>query len=114
MITAFIIFFVKTLTKDWENITTVNPKIERMIINEISHFNTMHAIKQTATIFIKNLRLLKYLKIIQNQESSDCLKIIVDNQRHELKLSSYASSMCRDLIEKLKSENFYRIIQLYD
>lgn len=98
--------------QDWENITTINSKIERMVINEISHFNTMHAIKQTATIFYKNLRLLKYLKIFQNQESSDCLKLIVDNQRHELKLTSYASSMCRELIEKMKSENFYKIIKL--
>lgn len=73
----------------------------------------MHAIKQTATILIKNLRILKYMKIFQNQESSDCLKIIVDNKRHELKLSSYASSMCRDLVEKLKSENYYRIIKLF-
>lgn len=82
---------------DWEGITKVNPNIEEIVINEVSHFNTMTAIKNSLGIFLRDLKRLKFLKIIQN-ESPDCLKIIADITNKQMRLSSYAKKMCREML----------------
>lgn len=82
---------------DWEGITKFNPTIEELVINEVSHFNTMAAIKSSLGIFLRDLRRLKFLKIIQN-ESPDCLKIIADIENKRMRLSSYATRMCKEML----------------
>ncbi|CRL02013.1 CLUMA_CG015155, isoform A [Clunio marinus] len=81
---------------DWENVTKINPTIQEIVIKEISHFNTMTAIKNSIGILLRDLKQLKYLKIIQN-DSFDCLKIVADIKHKRLRLSSYATKMCKDL-----------------
>jgi hypothetical protein len=80
---------------DWEGITKVNCNIVEIIVREVSHFNTMTAIKNSITIMLHDLKQLKYLKVIQN-DSSDCLKIIADIRNKRLLLSSYAMKMLRE------------------
>lgn len=81
---------------DWENITMNNPTIQEIIINEVSHFNTMTAVKNTVGILLKNLKRLQYLKIIQN-DSPDCLKILAEMKHKRLRLSAYATKMCKEM-----------------
>lgn len=81
---------------DWENITKINPQIEEIVIHEISHHNTMTAIKNCTSLIVRDLKNLKFLKIIQNQ-TPDCLKIIADMRRKTLKLSPFAMKMCREI-----------------
>lgn len=81
---------------DWETITKVNCNIVAITIREVSHFNTMTAIKNSITIMLHDLRQLRYLKIIQN-DSADCLKIIADMHNKRLLLSSYAMKMLREI-----------------
>lgn len=80
---------------DWETITKVNCNIVEITVREVSHFNTMTAIKNSITIMLHDLKQLKYFKLIQN-DSSDCLKIIADMQNKKLLLSSYAMKMLRE------------------
>lgn len=81
---------------DWEGITKVNSNIQEIVIKEVSHFNTMTAIKNSVAILLRDLKQLQFLNIVQN-ESPDCLKIIADMTNKRLRLSPYASKMCRDL-----------------
>lgn len=81
---------------DWEGITKVNTSIEEIVIHEISHYNTMTAIKNSVALMMRDLTKLKYLKITQNQ-SADCLKIIADMRTRILRLSPFAMKMCRDI-----------------
>lgn len=80
---------------DWQEITKINTGIEVIIIKEISHFNTMTAIKNSVVILLEDLKKLTYLQIVQN-ESLDCLKMIADIKRKVLKLSPYAMKMLKD------------------
>lgn len=82
---------------DWEGITKANPNIEEIVINEVSHFNSMTAIKNSLGIFLRDLKRLKFLKIIQN-ESPDCLKIIADITNKRMRLSPYAKKMCKEML----------------
>lgn len=82
---------------DWETITKVNPSIQEIIVNDVSHFNTMTAIKNSVAIILRDLKQIQFLKVIQN-ESSDCLKIIADMRRKTLRLSPYAAKMCKDIL----------------
>ena len=82
---------------DWEEITKVNSTLEEIVINEVSHFNTMTAIKNSIGIILRDLKQLNYLKIIQN-ESPDCLRIIAEMKHKRLRLSPYASKMCKDIL----------------
>lgn len=82
---------------DWEGITKTNPTIEEVVITEVSHFNTMTAIKNSVGILLRDLPQLHFLKIIQN-ESPDCLKIIADVRKKILQLSPYATKMCKELL----------------
>lgn len=84
---------------DWEEVTKVNPTIERVTIHEVSHFNTMTAIKKSVEIMLLDLKRLQFLKIIQN-ESPDCLKIIADVSAKTLCLSPYAAKMCREMLQQ--------------
>ena len=93
---------------DWEFITTSNPTIEHLLINKISHFNTMTAIKNACNLLVKDLKKLKYLKIVQN-DSSDCIKIFADIDRQSLQLSTYAQKMC---MESLLSYHTFNVICL--
>lgn len=81
---------------DWQEITKVNPGIEVIIIKEVSHFNTMTAIKNSVGILLDDLKKLSYLQIIQN-ESMDCLKMIADIKRKILRLSPYAMKMMKEM-----------------
>lgn len=81
---------------DWEGITKVNSNIVEIMIKEVSHFNTMTAIKNSITIMLHDLKQLKYLKVIQN-DSADCLKIIADMQNKRLLLSPYAMKMLKEV-----------------
>lgn len=81
---------------DWENITKINPQIEEIVIHEISHHNTMTAIKNCAALIVRDLKSLRYLKIIQNQ-TPDCLKIIADMRQKTLKMSPFAMKMCKEI-----------------
>jgi hypothetical protein len=82
---------------DWEGITKVNANIQEFVIKEVSHFNTMTAIKNSLGIFLRDLNQLQYLKIIQN-ESPDCLKIVADMRHKKLRLSPYATKMCKEML----------------
>lgn len=82
---------------DWEFITNSNPSIEQLLINEISHFNTMTAIKNSCNLLVKDLKKLKYLKIVQN-ESTDCIKIFANIEKKSLQLSTYAQKMCKEIL----------------
>lgn len=82
---------------DWEGITKTNPTIEELVINEVSHFNTMTAIKNSVGIIVRDLKQLHYLKIIQN-ESPDCLKIIAEMRQQRLRLSPYATKICKEIL----------------
>lgn len=82
---------------DWEGITKTNPTIEEIVIDEVSHFNTMTAIKNSIGLLLRDLRHLSFLKIIQN-DSPDCLKIIADMRHKRLRLSPYATKMCKELL----------------
>lgn len=81
---------------DWEEITKLNATIQEITIKEVSHFNTMTAIKNSVSIILRDLKQLNYLKIIQN-ESLDCLRIEADMQKKLLKLSPYAMKMLKDI-----------------
>lgn len=81
---------------DWEGITKVNPNIEEIVIKEVSHFNTMTAIKNSVAILLRDLKQLQYLSVVQN-ESPDCLKINADMRSRRLSLSPYASKMCKEM-----------------
>lgn len=81
---------------DWQEITKTNPGLEVLIIKEVSHFNTMTAIKNSVGILLNDLKKLSYLQITQN-ESMDCLKMIADIKRKVLKLSPYAMKMLKDM-----------------
>lgn len=81
---------------DWEGITKINCNIVEIMIREVSHFNTMTAIKNSITIMLHDLKQLKYLKVIQN-DSVDCLKIVADMKNKKLLLSSYAMKMVREM-----------------
>lgn len=94
--------------EDWENITASNPNIGRLEIAEVSHFTTMHTIKNAIDIMVKSLN-LNYFRLIQNNATSDCLKITVDKS---IVLSVYASKMLRKTIEYLQSKNAYRTIKI--
>lgn len=87
---------------DWESITRVNGNIVEISIREVSHFNTMTAIKNSITIMLHDLKQLKYLKIIQN-DSADCLKIIANMHNKRLLLSSYAMKMLREIFTQSHS-----------
>ncbi|CAO1402251.1 unnamed protein product [Diamesa serratosioi] len=93
---------------DWEFIITSNPTIEQLLINEISHFNTMTAIKKSCNILMKDLKKLKYLKVVQN-DSSDCIKIFADIDKKTLQLSTYAQKMC---MENLLSHYTFDVINV--
>lgn len=82
---------------DWERITNPNPTIEEIVINEVSHFNTMTAIKNSVTIILRDLKKLHHLTITQN-DSPDCLKIIADMRKKRLRLSPYATKMCKEIL----------------
>ncbi|CAO1404356.1 unnamed protein product [Diamesa hyperborea] len=94
---------------DWEFITTTNPTIEQLHINEISHFNTMAAIKNSCKLLVKDLKKLKYLKIVQN-DSSDCIKIFADIERKSLQLSTYAQKMCKEILMTYHTFDVIKII----
>ncbi|KAL7036891.1 hypothetical protein ACKWTF_008981 [Chironomus riparius] len=81
---------------DWQEITKINPGIEVIIIKEVSHFNTMTAIKNSVGVLLDDLKKLSYLQIIQN-ESMDSLKMIADMKRNILRLSPYAMKMLKDM-----------------
>lgn len=93
---------------DWEAITKVNCNIVEITVREVSHFNTMTAIKNSITIMLHDLKQLKFLKIIQN-DSNDCLKIIADMHNKRLLLSSYAMKMLREIFTQAHE---YRAINL--
>ena len=93
---------------DWEGITKVNANIQEIVIREVSHFNTMTAIKNSVGILLRDLKQLQFLNIIQN-ESPDCLKIIADMRNKRLRLSPYASKMCREMFVKA---HHYDVINL--
>jgi hypothetical protein len=82
---------------DWEGITQINPTIQEIVIDEVSHFNTMTGIKNAVAVLLRDLKNLQFLKIIQN-ESPDCLKIVADIRNKRLRLSPYATKMCRDML----------------
>lgn len=82
---------------DWEGITKTNPTIQEIIIHEVSHFNTMTAVKNSVGIILRDLKHIQLLKIIQN-ESPDCLKIIANMRHKQLRLSSYAMKMCKEML----------------
>ena len=82
---------------DWEEITKMNSSIQEIIINEVSHFSTMTTVKNSVQILISDLKQLQYLKIIQN-DSPDCLKIVADIRQKQLRLSPYATKMCREML----------------
>lgn len=82
---------------DWEGITKTNPTIEEIVIDEVSHFNTMTAIKNSIGLLLRDLPKLNFLKIIQN-DSPDCLKIIADMRHKRLRLSPYATKMCKEIL----------------
>lgn len=81
---------------DWEGITKVNPNIQEIDIKEVSHFNTMTAIKNSVGVLLRDLKQLQFLHVVQN-ESPDCLKIIADMRNKRLRLSPNAMKMCREM-----------------
>lgn len=81
---------------DWEGITKVNTTLQKVVINEVSHFNTMTTVKNSVGILLRDLKQLEFLRIIQN-ESPDCLKIIADMKKKRLWLSPYATKMCKEM-----------------
>jgi hypothetical protein len=94
---------------DWEGVTTINPQIQEIIIREVSHFNTMTAIKNSIVILLRDLKQICYLKIIQN-ESFDCLRISADMRNRKLRLSPYAMKMMREIFT---SHTHYDAINLW-
>lgn len=82
---------------DWEGITKINSTIQDINIREVSHFNTMTAIKNSVNILLRDLKHLQSLRIIQN-ESPDCLKILADMRHKQLRLSPYATKMCKEML----------------
>lgn len=93
---------------DWEEITKINTGIQEIIIREVSHFNTMTAIKNSVTIMLRDLKQLHFLKIIQN-ESPDCLRVIADMRSKRLKLSPYGMKMLKEIFT---SHTQYELINL--
>lgn len=87
---------------DWEGITKINQNIQEIVINEVSHFNTMTTVRNSVGIFLRDLKQLRYLKIVQN-ESPDCLKIIADMNNKRLRLSPYAMKMCKEMFVQAQS-----------
>ncbi|KAG5680601.1 hypothetical protein PVAND_010096 [Polypedilum vanderplanki] len=85
------------LYTDWEEVTKINANIQEIVINEVSHFNTLTCIKNSVTLLLRDLKRLSFLKIIQN-ESSDCLRIIADMKTKKLKLSPLAMKMLREIL----------------
>lgn len=96
---------------DFENIVTNNPKIEEFVVHEISHFNTMCSIRNALNIVVKGLKFLRFLSVIQNRETADCIKLIIDNRRRILEASNYANSFCKEVIEHLKNFYSYKLIK---
>lgn len=94
---------------DWEGITKVNGNIVEIMIREVSHFNTMTAIKNSITIMLHDLKQLKFLKVIQN-DSVDCLKIVADMKNKRLLLSSYAMKMLREMFTRTYEFNAINLI----
>lgn len=82
---------------DWESITKTNPTLQCIVISQVSHFNTMTAVKNSLGILLRDLKNLQYIEIIQN-ESPDCIKIIADMQQRQLRLSPYATKMCKEML----------------
>lgn len=82
---------------DWENVTKVNPTLQELIIHGVSHFSTMTSIKNSLGVFLRDLSHLQYIEIIQN-DSPDCVKIVADIRRKLLRLSPYATKMCKEML----------------
>jgi hypothetical protein len=83
------------LYTDWEEITKMNTGLQEIVINGVSHFNTLMAIKNSVTVMLRDLKQLSFLKITQN-ESSDCLRVVADMKNKRLKLSPLAMKMLKD------------------
>lgn len=96
---------------DFEIIATNHPKIEKFVVQEVTHFNNMCSLRNTINILVKSLKFLSYLKVIQIPDAQDCLKLTIDNRSRIIEMSHYANTFCKEAIEHLKNFHTYKLIK---